>query len=530
MNGRLIRVLLLCLAWLSSCARQARSQEPDFARWRKHVALITAKFDPSVSETSSVGAAFAPAKEALLLTSLHVVAGASEILVYADAHSYSQPMLATLVAADEARDLALLKLNGNAPLPIEPLACIGTASEVDNGTRVLSVGHSPGSRDPWAPLHGRIHALKGNLAVTQSRKGERSLQNTAPIEVDELYVLDMTPIQGHSGSPAIAPDGRVVGMVARADFEVAKNKGRGTLLFGDKTLCIPAWFLTAFVRDSKDPRFKPRKGVIAAPALVLRGEQFDPVRVADQFNVRTAEAPNQALDAEPWVNYRTMNIGPLLQDALWLNLRAAPILLTDSLLRQLPSRNFLQNAQFGYSLAVPTGSRVDELLQIQNLRRIGNTLFFDYPLLVTTVHLASGAQVRITARLVPDGHLTENALQRQVVWHRRNIMKLFLLKNDEKLADDVDVRHRVTFGQLDDGKRAGSFSQFNKEAGRIFRYRHYREADKDPTAGQSWIALYVLQGQRFIAVDYTAKTSDILEKTHDCQTQALIPLSLSVDR
>ncbi|CAL8971258.1 hypothetical protein PROP_00610 [Propionicimonas sp. T2.31MG-18] len=139
--------------------------------------------------------------ERLVLTAAHVVAGAHQVSLRLSGRA---PVLADVVGLDAARDTALLRTA--AVLPVAPLVLAGPAVAAP-GTEVATLGLPLGESEPGV-------ALTRITSVT-----DRAVVNDHPLR--DLVTVDTTLAPGSSGGPAIAPDGRVLGMV------VATIGGRG---------------------------------------------------------------------------------------------------------------------------------------------------------------------------------------------------------------------------------------------------------------------------------------------------------------
>ena len=140
-------------------------------------------------QAQSLGSGFIVSKDGYVLTNNHVISGADEIFVRL---SDRRELTATLVGADPRSDLALLKVDAGADLPV---VRIGKSAELKTGEWVLAIG-SP---------FGFEYSVTAGIV---SAKG-RSLPN-------ERYVpfiqTDVAINPGNSGGPLFNLAGEVVGI------------------------------------------------------------------------------------------------------------------------------------------------------------------------------------------------------------------------------------------------------------------------------------------------------------------------------
>ena len=198
----------------------------------------------------------------------------------------------------------------------------------------------------------------------------------------------------------------------------------------------------------------------------------------------------------------------------------------------LPPRDLVRNDRVGYSLAVPHGFGLNDFLDVT-----GKVL--------TSIYEKPGVgKVRIVSSPIPwpwvyrgaNGMLQRDAtgmLQAQIVPHRQEVLRLLLASIDRPaLAED---RVGVRFGGLDsaDPQLPTEFSKFRSmNHGRTcFRYRHYERLDGKDI---SYVALYIIHAEKFVAVDFSIPTNALRQGATPQELQslvelALIPLSLTLD-
>ena len=129
-----------------------------------------------------------------VLTNAHVVDGASVIHVRLAGGSRSRT--ATLVGADAAADLALLRIDGASGLPV---ATLGTSSSLAVGDDVVAIGNALALRGGPTVTRGIVSALDRSL---DTRSGTMT----------GLLQTDASISSGNSGGPLVNALGEVVGI------------------------------------------------------------------------------------------------------------------------------------------------------------------------------------------------------------------------------------------------------------------------------------------------------------------------------
>lgn len=140
-------------------------------------------------QAQSLGSGFIVSKDGYVLTNNHVVAGADEIFVRL---SDRRELEAELVGADPRSDLALLKVDAGADLPVVRM---GKSAELKTGEWVLAIG-SP---------FGFEYSVTAGIV---SAKG-RSLPNESYVP---FIQTDVAINPGNSGGPLFNLQGEVVGI------------------------------------------------------------------------------------------------------------------------------------------------------------------------------------------------------------------------------------------------------------------------------------------------------------------------------
>lgn len=129
-----------------------------------------------------------------ILTNAHVVEGASTIHVTLAGDSQSRT--ATLVGADTAADLALLRLDDATGLPV---ATLGSSASLAVGDDVVAIGNALALRGGPTVTRGIVSAL------------DRSLEGEVAT-MTGLIQTDASISSGNSGGPLVNATGEVVGV------------------------------------------------------------------------------------------------------------------------------------------------------------------------------------------------------------------------------------------------------------------------------------------------------------------------------
>jgi serine protease Do len=184
-----------------------------------------------------------------VLTNFHVVDGVRKIsATLCDGQSYT----ARVVAQDEGGDLAIIKIDGAADLPVID---IGTSSDLMLAEPVIAVGNP----------YGYEHTVTRGI-ISQLR---RTVQVTDTLVYEDLIQTDTSINPGNSGGPLLNADGRCIGIVVavRAGAQgiafaipIDKAMESAAVMLADRQVRV--WHGAAFKDDTSDGD---------APRLVVKG-------------------------------------------------------------------------------------------------------------------------------------------------------------------------------------------------------------------------------------------------------------------
>jgi putative serine protease PepD len=171
---------------------------------------ILAKVEPSVVDIvassrreSGEGTGIIISPDGYILTNAHVVSGATKVSV--STSSSSKALTATVVGADEAHDVALIKVDGGSGLPAAEL---GRSADMKVGDDVVAIGNALGLRGDPTVTRGIVSALN------------RTVENlTGMIQTDAA----INP--GNSGGPLVNSAGQVIGINTAVAADGAQNIG-----------------------------------------------------------------------------------------------------------------------------------------------------------------------------------------------------------------------------------------------------------------------------------------------------------------
>jgi serine protease Do len=151
----------------------------------------------------SLGAGFIINHGGYILTNAHVVEGAQQILVtLKDGRQYT----ARLIGRDTKTDIALIKIDASAVLPIAPL---GDSDQIQVGQWVMAIGN------PF----GFDHSVTAGIVSAKGR--------FIPGNYDDFIQTDASINPGNSGGPLISLDGAVVGVNSAIYTRSGSNIGIG---------------------------------------------------------------------------------------------------------------------------------------------------------------------------------------------------------------------------------------------------------------------------------------------------------------
>jgi S1-C subfamily serine protease len=164
---------------------------------RPSVVLITTRTDaPGTSNPNEgLGSGVVIDEAGDILTSLHVVDGASEIdVLFVDGTSVQ----AGIAARMPDKDIAVLKLAERPPVLVP--ATLGDPSTLNEGDEAIVVGNPFGLQGTVTA--GVISGLHRNIAPTEGKPA-----------MEDLIQFDTAVNPGNSGGPLLNRDGEVVGIV-----------------------------------------------------------------------------------------------------------------------------------------------------------------------------------------------------------------------------------------------------------------------------------------------------------------------------
>lgn len=177
------------------------------ARLANSVVTISAQVDDTVSEGEATGTGVVITSDGEILTNAHVVEGASEVRVRFAGDT--EPVLATVLAADAGNDLALLKVNATNLVA----ATFAKPDSTRVGDQVVAIGYALALDGGPSVTTGIVSALKRTI-FTESGALNSLIQTDAAIS------------SGNSGGPLANMRGEVVGIntaVARGSANSAAN-------------------------------------------------------------------------------------------------------------------------------------------------------------------------------------------------------------------------------------------------------------------------------------------------------------------
>jgi len=175
----------------SPAAKAAEAIAPSVVRVRG----ITPGERGDADTEEGVGTGVVIVESGIILTNLHVAAGAGKIVVTFEDGSDSE---ATLVSTQPEHDLAVLKARV-VPDDLKP-ATLRSTGDLAPGDRVVAVGFPFGIGPSVS--YGVVSGLQREF---RSQQGKRMLTN--------LIQFDAAVNPGNSGGPLVTMDGEVVGIV-----------------------------------------------------------------------------------------------------------------------------------------------------------------------------------------------------------------------------------------------------------------------------------------------------------------------------
>jgi serine protease Do len=158
-----------------------------FGRWHRD----WSRQQQRTTSTLGSGAIIDPA--GYIITNEHVTRMASRILV--QLRDQEEPVEATLIAADPAEDLALIRIYASDPLPWLPL---GTSADLMIGETAIAIGNPFG--------------LKSTVSTGVVSALGRSVQIEGNVMFSDFLQIDAAINPGNSGGPLLNINGEVIGI------------------------------------------------------------------------------------------------------------------------------------------------------------------------------------------------------------------------------------------------------------------------------------------------------------------------------
>jgi S1-C subfamily serine protease len=160
------------------------------------------------------GTGIALTSDGQIITNDHVVSGASSITVTLNGSTNAIP--ATVVGADAAHDLALLKVSGVRNLPV---LGFGDSSKIVAGDDVIAVGYALGLTGGPTVTAGIISAT-GREVSTQTSEGTGGT-------LTGMLQTDAAISSGNSGGPLVNASGQVIGINTMVAASSRQNSANG---------------------------------------------------------------------------------------------------------------------------------------------------------------------------------------------------------------------------------------------------------------------------------------------------------------
>lgn len=157
------------------------------------VVSISTDIEDGAFAGSASGTGVVVTSDGEILTNAHVVAGASAIRVRLAGET--EPLPATLLAADDGNDLALLRIDRRGLTPVT----FASAESIAIGQEVVAIGFA-------LDLDGEPTITRGIISATN-----RAIQTSSGI-LNSLIQTDAAISSGNSGGPLVNADGLVVGI------------------------------------------------------------------------------------------------------------------------------------------------------------------------------------------------------------------------------------------------------------------------------------------------------------------------------
>jgi len=201
-------------------------------------------FGPTGDQTVSGSGVFISNK-GYILTNNHVVEGVKDVTVILSDGSQEK---ATIVGTDLYADLAVLKVDGQAPA----VAVLGNSDVLKPGETVIAIGSPLGD-------------FKNTVTVGVVSATGRSIDTGQGYQIEDLIQTDAAINQGNSGGPLVNLAGEVIGI----NTLVVRNSGSGTVAEG-LGFAIPVNTARAVAEQIM------QKGFFSRPYMGIRWQSITP--------------------------------------------------------------------------------------------------------------------------------------------------------------------------------------------------------------------------------------------------------------
>src|ERR1700676_1308755 len=178
-----------------------------------------------IKSDKGAGTGFTILADGTIVTALHVVDGAARIAIKMQSGDIYDDI--SLLAQDERRDIAILRVNGFGL----PAVVLGNSSEVRPGDQIFVIGNPLGAEELKPSISNGIVS-----GVRDLDSGYKTLQITAPVS------------PGNSGGPVLNENAEVVGVVVfrlkegeSLNFAIPINYVRGLLGSANDSRPLKQW-------------------------------------------------------------------------------------------------------------------------------------------------------------------------------------------------------------------------------------------------------------------------------------------------
>jgi V8-like Glu-specific endopeptidase len=178
-----------------------------------------------IKTDKGTGTGFVVSPSGMIVTALHVVDGAAGVAVKMQSGDIYDDV--SMVAQDERRDVAVLKVNGFDL----PAVSLGNSNTVNPGDRIFVIGNPLGAEELKTTISDGIVS-----GIRDLNDGYKTLQITAPVS------------PGNSGGPALNTNAEAVGIVVfrlspgeNLNFAVPVNYVHGLLDSVDVSKILKRW-------------------------------------------------------------------------------------------------------------------------------------------------------------------------------------------------------------------------------------------------------------------------------------------------